>query len=227
MHNKLWLLCGPLAALVYVLTVIAGGALHPGYSHLAQPVSDLIAAGAPNKGLLDALFFLYNLLALGFGLGLLHHVRASRLPGGQTVGWAAALALVAEGVFGLLTLAFPEDAGGLGAAIGPSGAGHIIFAGLSALTSILALLLMGLWFWRGPRQMGLAWYSIGSTALVFVAGGLSAATVASHSPIGGLMERLTIGAFILWLAVVGARLSAAHTEPAVPRRTEALVIGSR
>ena len=30
MDKKLWLLCGPLAAGLYVLTVIAGAILHPG-----------------------------------------------------------------------------------------------------------------------------------------------------------------------------------------------------
>lgn len=209
MSKKFWLLSGCLAAVVYVLTVIIGGWLHPGYSHLAQPVSDLIAAGAPNKGWLDAAFALYNLLVLVFGYALFQHVRGAGLGRGQTVGQIGALVLLVEGLAGLLTLAFPEDAGGVGAPIGPSGTGHIIFASLSALTSILALLLMSLWFRRGPRQLGLSWYSFVSTAIVFLAGGLSAATVASQSPIGGLLERLTIGAFILWLFIIGWRLSAA------------------
>jgi len=53
MKNKVLMLCGILAPVVYVITVILGGFLWPGYSHVSQPVSDLIATGAPNKSLLD------------------------------------------------------------------------------------------------------------------------------------------------------------------------------
>ena len=227
MKNKYLLLFGPLAVVVYVLAVVLGGALRPDYSHIAQPVSDLIAAGAANKGLLDALFFLYNLFALAFGIGLLVHVRASRQPGGQTVGWAATVTLMAEAVFGLLTLAFPEDAGGLAAGVGASGSLHIVFAGLSALTSMLALLLMGFWFRRGPHQPGLGWYSFASVAVVFVSGGLSAATVASQSPIGGLLERITIGAFLQWVVVIGWYLYTAEGRPVVQAGGRRVMIGGR
>ena len=69
MKNKFLMLGGLLAPVVYAATVILGGSLRPDYSHMAQPVSDLIASGTPNKALLDALFGIYNL-------------RRSRLRGG-------------------------------------------------------------------------------------------------------------------------------------------------
>ena len=62
MSRKYLLVCGVVAPLVYIGTVILGGLLRPGYSHVAQAISELMAAGAPNKLLLDTLFTLYDIL---------------------------------------------------------------------------------------------------------------------------------------------------------------------
>src|SRR5215211_3649359 len=70
MKNKILMLGGILAPIVYVLTVLLGGVIRPGYSHVSQAVSDLIATNAPNKSLLDPLFALYNLLVIAFALSL-------------------------------------------------------------------------------------------------------------------------------------------------------------
>jgi hypothetical protein len=66
-----------LAPVVYVVTLILGGLLRPGYSHISQAVSDLIASGAPNKSLLDPLFAIYNLLTVAFGSELFKRVHAA------------------------------------------------------------------------------------------------------------------------------------------------------
>ena len=71
------LLCGVPAPLVYVVTVILGGLLRPGYSQNAHAVSELIVAGAPNTSLLIPLFTLYDILLVAFGAGLLLTVKVS------------------------------------------------------------------------------------------------------------------------------------------------------
>jgi len=62
MKNRILSICGALAPILYIMTMVLGGAIRPGYSHIAQAVSELIETGAPNKALLDALFIIYNLL---------------------------------------------------------------------------------------------------------------------------------------------------------------------
>jgi len=198
-----WMLCGVAAPLVYLVAVVLGGALRPDYSHLAQPVSDLIAVGAPNKRLLDALFTGYNLLTAALGVGLLGRVRDGAISGARSLGRAGAVVLVGEGVFGFMTLFFPEDAEGLGSAISTTGLLHIVFAGLSSLSSMLAVLLGGLWLKSSPRWACLGRYSLWSVGAIFVSGGLAALLVARHSELGGLVERLTIGGFLQWVLVLG------------------------
>ena len=208
--RKVLLLCGILTPVVYVLTVILGGILTPGYSHIAQAVSDLIATGAPAKPLLDPLFGVYNLLTFAFAIGLFLRVRADSQPR-KFVGTLAALILAAEGIFGFVTLFFPEDAGGMGAQISATGSMHIVFASLSSLTTMLAILLMGFWFRSSPGLKRYGVYSFISVLVVFLAGGVAAASIANSSPIGGLAERITIGGFLQWVFVVAWTMYAAET----------------
>ncbi len=198
MKNKLFILAGILAAVVYVGTVILGGFLRPDYSHITQPVSDLIATGAPNKPLLDPLFAIYNLLVAVFALGLWQCVRVENQNRGRSIGMIGAVILLLEGLFGFITLFFPEDVGAISEATS-IGKLHIVFAGLSALTSILSILLIGFWLRSIPHLRRYSLYSFISVLIVFVAGGLAAASVANGSPIGGLIERITIGGFIQWV----------------------------
>ena len=202
MKNKVVMFCGILAPVVYVLTIILGGLIRPGYSHVSQAVSDLIATEAPNKSLLDPLFALYNILVIAFALGLLQHVRNDHQNRRILIGTIGALVLVAQGIFGLTTLFFPEPAGGMSAAITSTGAMHIVFAGLSSLTTMIAILLMGFWFKNSQRLRRYGLYSFFSVSVVFLTGGLAAFSVATQSPVAGLVERITIGGFIQWVFVI-------------------------
>jgi hypothetical protein len=70
-----------------------------------------------------------------------------------------------------------------------------------SLITMLAILFRGLAEWRDPRQRKAAAYSFASVLFVFVTGGLAAISIAQHWTIGGLIERLTIGGFLLWVFV--------------------------
>ena len=160
MRHRLLMLCG-----------ILGGILRPDYSQKAQAVSELIEAGVPNKGLLNPLFALYNLLTCAFGLGLFVTVRASRQTERRLVGSLGALALVFEAVVGFLTTFFPQDP--RGAVPTFTGATHIALAGLSSLATAVTILLMGLWFEKisGLRSYGT--YSFITAVIIFITGGAS------------------------------------------------------
>ena len=52
-------------------------------------------------------------------------------------------------------------------------------------------------------------YSLISVAIIFVSGGLTAAAMANHSPLFGLIERITIFTFILWMFIIGRKMAQA------------------
>jgi hypothetical protein len=202
--KKVLVSCGILAPIVYLAAVLLGGLLRPGYSHISQAISELLTMWAPNKPLLDALMAIYNVLTGLCAVGLLLLIRNRRQVKGQRSGNLAAMFLLLQALFGLFTLAFPQDPPGLPATT--TGTFHLVLAGGSSLTSMLMILLLGFWF-RGMDGLGsFSVYSFISVGIVFLAGGLAAASAASASPFLGLVERITIGAYLQWLFVIAVRL---------------------
>jgi hypothetical membrane protein len=207
MSIKAFVVCGILAPILYVAAVIGGGLMWPGYSHMSNFISDLIGWGAPHKWLLDPAFGLYNIFCLAFGLGAFLIARAALENKRRMVGLLGATFLVLTGVLGFVILFFPENP--VGKQMTNVGIMHIVLAGVSSLTSMVSMLLLAFWFRGEPSTRAMGIYSFISVGFVFVTGGFTAAMGASHGPIVGFMERLTIGGFMQWLFVVAVSMLAA------------------
>jgi hypothetical membrane protein len=200
--KKLLILSGILAPVIYVGTVILGGILRPGYSHMAEAISELVSAGAPNKPLLSSLFIVYNILCSAFGIGLLQ--QTINTSGRKTSGKFGAISLILIGIIGLLLeLFFPQDPGG--PAVTFAGTLHIILASMAALLTMIAVVATGLWIRQISGFKGYTLYSIITFAVIFVAGG-TVPILGMTYPYFGLLERIPIGAFIQWLFVIGLKM---------------------
>ncbi|HSM23472.1 MAG TPA: DUF998 domain-containing protein [Anaerolineaceae bacterium] len=200
--KKLFALSGMLASIVYVGTVVLGGILRPGYSHVTESVSELVAAGAANKPLLSSLFIIYNLLCSIFAIGLFQQVKNST--NRKVSGTLGAISLLIVGFIGLLLeLFFPQDPGG--PAVTLAGTMHIILAGVAALGTMIAIVGTGLWL-RNVRAMKYyTVYSLVIFAIIFISGG-STPILGLDYPFFGILERITIGSFIIWLFVTAAMM---------------------
>ena len=51
-YQKIFAVCGMIGPFFYAMIWILGGILQPGYNHISDDVSTLLAVGAPNKLLL-------------------------------------------------------------------------------------------------------------------------------------------------------------------------------
>ena len=187
-----------------MLAVVVGGILRPGYSHIAQYISELIEAGAPNKAILDPLFAIYNILTIAFGIGLFLYIREQSDNRRKMVGTIGTLVLVAEGIFGFVTVFFPQDP--IGSAATSTGSMHILLASLSSLTTMATMFLLALWFRVIPTLRRYALYSSISLTIVAMYGGLAAWTITHPGPVNGLIERITIFGFIQWLLVIALKM---------------------
>lgn len=215
--KKFLMLCGCSAAVIYVGTVILGGLLRPGYSHISMAISELVADGAPNRSLLSSLFLLYNALLTIFGIGLFLKVNSQS--GRKRSGIIGSLALVLVGIAGILMeIVFAQEPGGTATTF--TGIMHFVMAGIASLGTMVAVLGIGLWFRNIPDLKSYVLYSIISVAIIFVSGGSSVPAMANHSPLFGLIERITIGTFIVWLFITGLKMFQLEGETSTHRQFE-------
>lgn len=193
--KKIYPLFGIIAPVVYILAVFIGGALRHDYSPFYNSISELSMANAPNLLLMDVLFSIYNVFLLIFGLGayLDSNVDNSKKYKAATI----MLALI--GVLGLMVLVFTQDPRGSPATL--SGTLHIVLSGIYSAFTIIAILLVGFSFRRYLEIKIFSWYSYITAILVFVSGGSAAASLVGNSAYGGLLERITIFLFMIWLIV--------------------------
>ena len=94
----------------------------------------------------------------------------------------------------------------IGAAITTAGTLHKAFAGVASLRTVVAMALAAAWLLARPELRPLAFYSGASVVLILALGLINAAATASSSPIMGLLERVTIFTFTLWLAITSVVL---------------------
>lgn len=203
--RKLLVSCGIAYPVVYVLTNdLVAATSYAGYSRMDQAVSELSAISAPAQTFLMAMLPVYTVLMIAFGVGVWRSAiggHALRLTGG---------ALVAFGVTGVLWLPFPmsrrEDIA-TSSAVSASDVGHLVLSGVTALL-IVAMCL------AGAAQFG-RWFRVYSAATVSVVllfsgvlTGIQSAKLSDGdpTPLLGFYERVGIGAWLLWLAVLAITL---------------------
>jgi hypothetical protein len=199
-EKKSLFLAGALGALVYLVNVILGAAVTPGYSHIRHAVSELTQHGASNLVILGGLFVLSALLILVFGLAVtLRYRRHNRRA------HAGGMLIVLYGVLAaLLATVFPQDP--LGAVATLPGTMHLVLAGVAALCIMAAIVLLGL----GLNQITGHWqriwrYSVVSVAIVFVFGAASPILIMNQVALLGLFEHITQLAYLQWFVVLACK----------------------
>lgn len=190
------IIAGLLAPLAFAATTFVGAAIRPGYSHVSNAVSELVETGAPHRTGLNWAFLAYNLFTVAFGVGL------TIIAGNRTVmlsGWFVAVA----GILGAIMWPFPMDR--IGTPATTRGRGHLILAGLVSLVTMAAILTFAIGSATISGWEGFSVYSYVSFGVVALTGAAAAFSAVKLWPTMGLLERLTIGAFLQWelvLAVV-------------------------
>ena len=189
---------GLASSILYVAAVAIGGIAWPGYSHLAQPVSELGAVGAPSRLVVTPLFLLYDMLLIGFGIAVTSAgYRTSELRRSGRL-------LAAMGVVGILAAPFPMHMAGE-----PRGFTDVIHL---VLTGVTVLLMIGAVFEGsgifGRRFRTYSMFTIVAMALFGLMTAIDAPKVArgGFTPWVGLTERIDIAAFLLWVAILSVGL---------------------
>jgi len=199
------LVCGILAALVYIATDVLGVLRYPGYDFTAQGISELMAVGAPTKHLVDSIFVVYGALAFTFAIGVL------RESSGQRTLRVAGLLLLCYAVAGALGRFFPAYARGAGSF--NDSVPHVILTGVLVVLMLGSLGFGSLVLGKQFRIYSLA--TLGTIVALGVASGFYASRLAAQQPTPGfgIVERVLIYAYLIWAAVLGVLLMRRHGEP--------------
>lgn len=199
MLRRMLLGSGVLASLLYIGIDVLAAVFHGEYhSFTSRAVSELMAKGAPTEALVDPLFLLYGALMIAFGAGVWLSGRKRR------VHLTGAL-LIAYAVLGLPGPVFFEM-NVRGTAPMQADLSHIV------LTAVLVLLMLGVVV-SGSKIRG-PWFHLYSYVTLFwiiLFGVLTAFAVrgietGEPTPFLGVVERLCIGAYLLWVAALAVSL---------------------
>jgi len=198
MSRRLLLSCGVAASALYALVNVVAPLRYPDYDVPSRAVSELSAIGSPTRPLMIATGFPYNLLMLAFAWGVWRSAAGNRP-------LRAAGAMLAA--FAVLGFAAPFTAmHQRGEAFALTDALHIA---CTALTVLLMLLAIGF----GAAALGARFraYSIATLLVHLVFGAWAAAegprlARGQRTPWIGVTERINIGVFLLWVAVLAFAL---------------------
>lgn len=185
------LAAGPLSSLLYVVfTDGIAASQWAGYRRTEQMVSELFAVGSPGYQVLVPFTWLYTVLFTAFGVGAWNSVRGNR-----ALRIGAGL-LTAYGIWNIIGALFPLRLGD-----DSSIPGHIMATNVQLALMVAAMCFVATGFHGRMRA-----YSIVSLALSALMGMVAFMAAPGPNLILGVGERISIGAFLLWVAVLAAVL---------------------
>lgn len=197
--QKILLACGIGYGVAYIIANdLIAATIFDGYSRIDQAISELSGTGAPSRAFLNAMLPLFTLLVLGFGLGVRRAAgrsRALRVTGGI---------LIAQGIMFPLWLLFPLTSRDemAQATWHANDIGHLVLGALAVLFIVVEMA-----FSAAALGKRFRYFSITMMITTVAAGGYVGSTTSDvaagdPTPWMGVVERLSYGSWLLWMAVL-------------------------
>jgi hypothetical protein len=190
------------SATYVVANDIIAALLYGQYDVVDQAISELSAEGSSARTFLTVMAILMTSLLVAFGVGVWRSASDNRL-----LRITGAL-LVISGISNLAWLPFPMSARADIAAGTSSGndVGHLVMTGLTVL-----LILAQMGFSAAASAGAFRVFTVIGVCLVLAFGALTSWQAASialgePTPLMGLYERVCVGAWLLWMAVLSVLL---------------------
>jgi Protein of unknown function (DUF998) len=207
MTRKILLLCGVLASIAYVATDLLSAMFYGRYHNFtSQAISELMASRAPSERLADFINVLaFGPLKVAFGIGVWMS------PGRRRLMRLTGSMIVASALLGLtIPTLFEMNVRGSG---GDPRADQLHILVTVVMWLVIITFMGTAAFVRGPL---FRWYSFASIAVMLLFGALAGITgwpmlLGQQTPWMGLLERISVGAHLLWVVVFAIALARAAT----------------
>lgn len=197
MIRRIMYICGMAAPWWFVFMAILGGAIHPGYSHISDTVSELFSPGSPNKPFLDIMHTIFAVLLILFGIGLLQFFQRTQPL--KQIGQVGASFFILTGCVSVATATiFPQDP--WGSTVTFAGEMHKLLSGIIGLLSMFSMLLLGIWFVRTKTSPRFGVYTFITMGLVVISVGLYAVSIGG--PLMGVAERIAAVVGFQWTFIL-------------------------
>lgn len=199
MKNRLGLFL-IVAGILYISAVIIGGFLVPNYNHIYNAISELSESGKSKVLIVEILFAIYNILLITYSaLSILYKKNKN-----SKLLLTVYIILGLTGLSGLLMGIFPQEARGGELTI--IGIMHFILAGIAAFSTMLCIILMVIYYKKNKQHKTYTIYSFISFIIIFISGFSNVILMNNNiDDYFGLVERITIGTFIIWLIITGIK----------------------
>ena len=190
---KLLLVCGILAALIYIGSDIAAALSWEGYRYTDQSVSELRAIGSPTRSFLMPILSIYAMLEISFGFGVWKVANKKRSL------LITSILLIALGILdsmgSIFSLNINEAAGSVT---------NNIHMAVTIITVLFIFLIIG--FGATAYKKWFLFYSIGTILTLIVSGFVSFLNIQKFAAQQqgswlGIVERINIYGYMLWVMV--------------------------
>lgn len=202
MTRKILLSCGILSSLLYISRDLAAFLSYPGYNFANQVISELSAIGLPSRGVDIAIGRAYGVLMVLFGAGVW-------LSAGQKAALrVTGTLLAAAAIYG----SFWPPMHMRGTPTGLTDTLHIVWTAAWLVLTIIAMSFAGAAL--GRRFVSYTVATAGVMLLFGLLTGLQGPNLPANLPTPsiGIYERINIGAFLLWIAVLAVDLYAQRVD---------------
>lgn len=191
--RELLLISGILASILYICTDILGGLLWGNYDYVSQFISELSAIESPSRTFVLTLYIIHNIFIIVFALGVWKSANGKRtleITGGLLIGYAIA------GVTGLFYPMYPEES-----VTAFPNVMHQMAIAVTVLVILLSLAIAAIPFGIRFRifSLGIILVYLGLGALPFL--GAAQAEVGESAPWVGLVERIMVYGYMLWVSI--------------------------
>lgn len=185
---------GIAGSVVYVAANVFGPLVYDGYSSVNQAVSELSAIDAPSRPLMVTFLIVFGVLSVAFAAGVVWSAGANRPL--RITGWA----LVLVGVINMLAPLFPMHM--RGAQSTWTDTAHIIVTTANVLPFLVAMWFSARAFDKRFRLFALA--TLGVVVVFGVIAGSQGGAIGANEPTPwhGIYERINIGGYLLWMALL-------------------------